>query len=299
MSRFLLVLLCAACFGTGLTISRLGLASFDVIDFTGLRFVVATAAFALYHLVRRGPQWPRERRFWLLSAGFGLMGTALPMLAIVGSLRYLSSGMAAIVAAVGPAFAVLFAHFLLHDERFSARKLLGIAVSFTGIAYLVLQRETGLGSAASGMLGYGMLLGGLMLSHASIVLARRYLRSYDLFQVVAVQMVAATVVVLPLTTSAFSLEGVSDPTVAILSVVYAGLVGTFAAFLSRFALIKRFGATDAALIDYVVPVMAAAGGVLLLDEAVTGTMLVGMVIILIGVRIVQTSNLPPTKGKTT
>ncbi|MEX1366264.1 MAG: DMT family transporter [Nannocystaceae bacterium] len=289
MSRFLLVLLCAACFGTGLTVSRLGLASFDVIDFTGLRFLVATAAFALYHLLRRGPPWPRERRFWLLAAGFGVTGTALPMLAIVGSLRYLSSGVAAVVAAVGPAFAVLFAHFLLSDERISGRKLLGIAIAFGGIAFLVVQRETGLGDPASGIIGYVMLLGGLLLSHASIVLARKYLRSYDLFQVVGVQMLAATVVVLPLTSDMLSMERVDHPWVAVSSVVYAGIVGTFAAFLSRFALIKRHGATDAALIDYVVPVMATTGGVLLLDEVLSSTMVVGMTIILVGVRVVQSS----------
>jgi len=289
MSRFLLVLLCAACFGTGLTISRLGLKSFDVIDFTGLRFLVATLAFMLFHLVRRGPRWPREPKFWLLAAGLGITGTALPMLAIVGSLRYLSSGVASILAAVGPAFAIVFAHLLLHDERLSARKMGGIAIAFSGIAFLVLQRETGLGETASGMIGYGLLLGGLMLSHVSIVLARRYLRTYDLFQVVGVQMLVAAAIVLPMTRAAFSLDHVAEPGIAIFSVIYAGLVGTFAAFLSRFALIKRFGATDAALIDYVVPVMATAAGVLLLGEALTGTMVAGMAIILVGVRVVQSS----------
>ena len=47
------------------------------------------------------------------------------------------------------------------------------------------------------------------------------------------------------------------------------------------ALIQQFGATDAALIDYVVPVMATAGGLTLLDERLTGSMVIGMVIILL------------------
>jgi drug/metabolite transporter (DMT)-like permease len=288
MTRFLLVLMCAACFGTGLTVSRLGLSQFDVVSYTGLRFAVAAVAFAFLLLItRRRAPWPRAPQFWLMTVTFGVLGTAMPMLAIVASLRFLSSGTAAIVAAVGPTFAVIFAHFGLRDEKISGRKILGISIAFAGAAYLVLQKESGLGTQATSGLGYALLLGGLALSHGSIVTARKYLRGYDLFQVVAVQMFTATVVLLPLAISQFSVSRVSNMPVALFTVLYGGVVGTFAAFLGRFALIKRFGATDAALIDYVVPVMATVGGVIFLDEAFTVTMAIGMTIILIGVRVVQ------------
>ena len=287
MSRFLLVLLCAACFGSGLTVSRLGLRQFDAVTYTGFRFAVAAAAFGCFLLARRRSSWPRDPVFWKLTVTFGVLGTAVPMLAIISSLRYLSSGTAAIVAAVGPTFAVIFAHFALRDERITSRKLVGIGVAFAGAAYLVLQKETGLGVQAVHWYGYAMLLGGLALSHGAIVSARRFLRGYDLFQVVGIQMLTAAIALMPLSLARFSAARVVDLDVAVFTIVYGGLIGTFLAFLGRFALIKRFGATDAALIDYVVPVMATAGGILLLDEAFTVTMAIGMAVILLGVRIVQ------------
>ncbi len=289
MSRFLLVLLCSACFGTGLTISRMGLTQFDVFGYTALRFVVALLAFVVFNAARRGVSWPRSRQFWGLSAVFGITGTAIPMLAIISSLQFMSSGMAAIVAAVGPTFAVIFAHLFLRDERITSRKLLGIGIAFAGAAFLVTQRETGLGDAAVNFVGYGMLLGGLVISYGSIIMARKYLRSYDIYQVVSVQILTATAIVLPLAWSEIDFSGVEEPGTAIFSVVYGGVIGTFAAFLTRFQLIKQYGATDAAMIDYVVPVMATAAGILLLDEKFTATMAIGMAIILLGVRVVQSA----------
>lgn len=285
--RFVLVVGCAACFGTGLTASRLGLRQFDAISYTGLRFGVAAIAFAVFLGVRRRTSWPRDPRFWITAVLFGVLGTALPMLAIISSLQYLSSGTAAIVAAVGPSFAVVFAHFALRDERLSARKILGVIVAFAGAAYLIAQKQTGLGVQASHGLGYGLLLGGLALSYGALVSARRYLSGHDLFQVVGVQMVAAAALLLPLAILRLSAARITDVTTAAITVVYGGAIGTFAAFLGRFALIKQFGATDAALIDYVVPVMATIGGLAILDERLTVTMVIGMAIILLGVRIVQ------------
>lgn len=301
MPRFLLVILCAACFGTGLSVSRMGLAEFSVSAYTALRFAVALLAFGVLAAVRRSDPWPRDRRFWMLAALFGLTGTALPTLLIIGSLQYLSSGMAAIVAAVGPALAVILAHFFLGDERISARKLLGISIAFVGAASLVVQRESGLAdSATPDLLGYLMLGGGLALSYGSIIMARRQLRTYPIVQVVSVQVGTATLVVLPLAWSDLSTMQVSHIGTALFTVVYGGLVGTFAAFLTRFQLIKQHGATDAALIDYVVPVMAIVAGIVLLDEVFTLPMAVGMAVILAGVRLVQSQpapNLPNTAAK--
>lgn len=297
-SRFLLVVACAACFGSGLTVSRLGLRHFDAVTYTGLRFVVAATAFAMFLLVQNLGAWPRDRRFWVMTIAFGVVGTAMPMLAIVSALQFVSSGTAAIVAAASPTFSVIFAHFALQDEKITVRKVAGIGVAFAGAAYLVLQRETGLGVAATHWGGYALILGGLALSHGAIVSARRFLRGYNVFQVVGVQMFTAAIVLLPFALGRFSAEritGVREVGVAVFAVTYGGVIGTFAAFLGRFAIIKRFGATDAALIDYVVPIMATAGGVAFLAEKLTITMAIGMAIILLGVRIVQ---MPPRKVST-
>jgi drug/metabolite transporter (DMT)-like permease len=47
--------------------------------------------------------------------------------------------------------------------------------------------------------------------------------------------------------------------------------------------IQRFGATSSAITAYIIPIVATVGGVLLLDETITTTMLLGMAVIIAGI----------------
>ena len=51
--------------------------------------------------------------------------------------------------------------------------------------------------------------------------------------------------------------------------------------------VHRFGATTAAMTQYVVPVVAGIGGVLLLGEHITFVMLVGVSLIIGGITIIR------------
>jgi drug/metabolite transporter (DMT)-like permease len=68
-----------------------------------------------------------------------------------------------------------------------------------------------------------------------------------------------------------------------MAVAYAALVGTFSGMMLAFYNIKRFGATAAAIMAYVIPVVATLGGVLFLDEQVTTVMVLGMGLIIAGI----------------
>ena len=52
-------------------------------------------------------------------------------------------------------------------------------------------------------------------------------------------------------------------------------------------IIKRFGATLAALSSYVTLVVATVGGVLVLEETLTGVMLVGIGLIIAGIALIN------------
>ncbi len=51
--------------------------------------------------------------------------------------------------------------------------------------------------------------------------------------------------------------------------------------------IQRFGATASAVTAYVIPVVASIGGVLILDERITGAMLIGLVLIVGGIALIN------------
>ena len=66
---------------------------------------------------------------------------------------------------------------------------------------------------------------------------------------------------------------------------YAGIVGTFLAFLFYLTAVQRFGATLASQTEYIVPLIATSLGVALMGEHITLTMLVGMGAIFTGLSI--------------
>ncbi|HTE55648.1 MAG TPA: EamA family transporter [Kofleriaceae bacterium] len=288
MRRLLWVLLSACCFGTGLTVSRLGLTMFTPLGYTGLRLVVALLTFGVFYALfrRRGP--PRRGRLWLLGLGLGVLGTALPMLGIVTALKHLSSGVAAVVATSGPAFAVLFAHALLPDEKITRRKSFGVVLALSGAAALALQGETGLHTRAGGLVGYVILVAALAASHASLVLARKLLRREDVLDVVCIQMLGATLFLAPLSLRVEGVAVLASSWLAWFTVLFGGIVGTFLAFSARFKLVVEYGATDAALVDYVVPAVSTLTGAALAGERVTAPIVLSMAVILLGVRLVQT-----------
>ena len=69
---------------------------------------------------------------------------------------------------------------------------------------------------------------------------------------------------------------------AIVSLVILGVVCTAVAFVAFGALIGEVGPVRATIITYLNPAVAAALGVLILDESVTPGMLLGLVLVLVG-----------------
>ena len=74
---------------------------------------------------------------------------------------------------------------------------------------------------------------------------------------------------------------------AVLSLFYLGIFGTAVAFAGYFYLLKTTSAVLMSLITYVTPPIALIWGWLVLDEAVTWQLLLGMIVIFGGIAIVR------------
>ncbi|RME50340.1 MAG: DMT family transporter [Caldilineae bacterium] len=266
-------------FGSTLIASRFSVGQFHPTTYIGLRMVLASLGhIAVYTLGRR--PWPRSLHLWRHAVLLGIFGTAIPMTAIVSSLKYQSSGVTAVLLTTGPAITVLMAHFLLHDERLTGRKGMGIALALGGALLLAARGESGLPDVQrASPLGYGLVLGAMVFSSGMTIYARKYMRHLDAFDVASVRMVAAALTVMPLSALVVGVN-LSRVTVAgYLALGWASAVGTFAGMMLAFYNIKRFGATAAAMTQYIIPVVAGIGGVVVLGERITAGMGTGMALI--------------------
>lgn len=283
------ILLLGILFGFGLIGSRFSLGQFALIDFVGLRLTLASLGFIALILLSRGKQtWPKGGLLWQRSTILGVFGTAVPMMAFVGSMQFQSSGITSVLITLSPAITVLLAHFMLEDECLTLPKSIGIALAFSGALFLALRGESGLASIEqANPAGYGLVFLGIACASWSNIYIRKKMDSFAVMDVAAIRMISAAFVMLPVmlltTNTNYHQVNISGWVGLILVAVF----GTFFAFLLDFSNIQRFGASTAVMVSYFIPVVGVWGGALLLDEQITSGMLGGMLLILVGLWLVM------------
>lgn len=280
----LYILITGFFFGTSLVAARFAVGQFEPIVYVGLRLLVSSCSFLLvYAVARRRYPWPKGWHIWRHAVALGL-GSAIAMTGFTSALRYLSSGLTSIISTAGPAITVILAHFVLADERLTWRKIAGVILALGGALLLILRGESGLAEVnqASG-LGYGLLLFAMVVIAGNTVYIRRYTQGLDPFQLTSIQVFAACIMVTPLSLWLGKTNWAAVDWHGIVALLYGGLIGTFISFILFLHIAQAFGATAAAMTNYVNPVFATLTGVLLLGETFTLGMGAGVTIIMLGV----------------
>ena len=281
-------------FGSTLVVSRFSVGQFQPTTYLGLRMLLASLGYvALFTMVPRRCKWPKDRRLWQHAALLGVVGTAIPMTAIVTSLLYQSSGVTAILLTCGPAVTVLLAHYVLPDERLTWRKGLGVVLALSGAFLLALRGESGLPDVSRGSpVGYLLVFLAIFCGSGMTIYTRRFMRDFNSIEVSSIRMFVATLAILPLSIILFGMDLQNVNSQGYIALLYATFVGTFGAFLLAFYNVKRFGATASAMVLLVTPIIAAIVGVVLLNETITAGMLAGTLLIVVGIALIN-QRLPP------
>ena len=282
------VALLAFLFGSSMVVSRFSLAQFEPTTYIGIRMIISSGMALLVYAFTSGRRLPRDPEIWRRAGLLGVLGTAVPMVCVITALQYQSSGVTSLLLATGPALTVSLAHFVLPDERLNRRKALGVALALGGALLLALSGEDGLPEATEAVpTGYLLVTLAMVFSAVMIIYARRTMSGYDAYDVGSIRIITTALAVMPfsLLTVGFDLSKVDGA--GILALVYSAVVGTFLGLLLSFYNIKRFGATPAVMATYIIPIVAGIGGVLLLGEEITGTMLIGMLVIVAGIALLQ------------
>jgi len=132
-----------------------------------------------------------------------------------------------------------------------------------------------------------LALSAVLLSSFATVYARRQLGQANVISLTAFQTFVAALVLVPLGLFLARTDLTTVSPTGWLAVAYTGLVGSVLAFLAFFQLIREFGATSAAETTYLTPPVSGLLGVLLLDEVISGTLVFGATLILLGVYVAE------------
>lgn len=282
------VILSGFFYGSSLIASRFSVGQFEPTTYIGIRIVISSLAHLFVYWIMSGRKFPRDKTLWKHASVMGVLGTAVPLTCVVSSLQYQSSGVTSLLLTTSPALTVILAHFFLSDESLNLRKILGVSLALGGAIMLALNGEDGLPDAtAADPRGYLFVGIAITASATMTIYARKYLKGYDSFDVASIRMFTAGIAIMPLSILTIGLDLSAVTGTGYFALIYAAIFGTFLGFLMSFYNIKRFGATPASMTSYIIPIFAGIGGIVLLGEEITSTMIIGMIVIISGITLLQ------------
>lgn len=244
---------------------------------------VALAAIALWLVVRiMGIAVPKSRQAWLAFFGMGFLNNVIPFSLIVWGQTHIASGLAAILNATTPLFAVIIAHVLTTDEKLTSNRAAGLLVGFAGV--IVMVGPTALGGAGEGFLGEIAVLGAAVSYAFAGIFGRRF-KAMGLPPLIpaAGQVTASAIMLLPVALNVdkpFNLPAPGAETWAALFGL--AFLATALAYILFFRILATAGATNLMLVTILIPPSAILLAALVLGEQLATRHFAGMLLIALG-----------------
>lgn len=228
---------------------------------------------------------PRRPRELLPLAVMGAINAAIPIFLISWGEQFVDSGTAAVLNSLVPIFSLILAGLVIRTEPVTVLRVTGLVLGFIGAAILA-GRELELRTDASGLIGALAVVLAAVSYAVGASYGRHRIRHTHRYVVAGGTLVFAALYmwVIALVADGGVIVPTQLPTVV--AVVWLGILGSFVAYLLYFFLIEHLGATMAAMVTYMFPVIGVAIGVLLLGERMDVRLAIGTALVVLGIIIV-------------
>jgi drug/metabolite transporter (DMT)-like permease len=229
-------------------------------------------------VVLKGDSMPSSPRLWGAFIVMGLLNNVVPFILLVWSEIRISSGLAAILNATTPIFAVLVAHFTTANEKLNWSKGIGVLCGFLGVVVLI--GPSILANVRGDQLPADLacLLAAFIFALAGIY-GRRF-KGMPSLTAATGQVTASTLVLLPITLIVDRPWNLPNPSFqAWQALAGIAVLSTAVAYVMYFRILAAAGATNTLLVTFLVPISAILLGVVFLSEAFTAETLGGMLLI--------------------
>lgn len=226
-----------------------------------------------------GLRLPANARVWTAFLGMGLLNNVVPFCLIVWGQTHIASGLAAILNATTPLWTVVIAHFTISEEHMTGNRLVGVMIGLTGVAVMI--GPDALRGLGSHILAQLAVLGAAISYGFAAIFGRRFRRLGVAPMVTATgQVSASALMLLPVCLLIDRPWTLAMPGLP----VWAAIVGTAAlstalGYMIYFRILASAGATNLALVTFLIPVSAILLGVLVLGETLQPKHFAGMALI--------------------
>ncbi|HMP93848.1 MAG TPA: EamA family transporter, partial [Phnomibacter sp.] len=271
--------------GTTWVASKIGIQGVHPLFFAALRQSIAGACYLLFFIAIRKATWPRPAEW-----GFLLLQAVLLFVASNGlttwGIKYISSGLGAILGAVFPLFVVIIDWVLGGHQKPNWLSTLGVLLGFAGVAIIFYEH---LPDFANATFSFGIILslvaaftwavGTAVASRKKTGLNQYYALGWQMFLAGSMLHIMAAVGGLNM-----PLQQIPATTWYCLAyMVVFGSIITFGAFIYS---LQHLPATLASIYAYINPIVAVVLGHFMLGEAWSLFLLAGALVTLLGVYLV-------------
>jgi drug/metabolite transporter (DMT)-like permease len=279
ISDWLLIAALSMAWGGSFVFAEVALAELPPVTVAFGRVGIA-AALLVAVVVMVGERLPQSRSLRRGIAVMALFNNVIPFALILWGQLYVTAGLASILVATAPLFAVVIAHLATEDEKITPARLTGLLVGFAGVVVMIGPEVLG-GLASDAIAPLAVLLGAFLYA-ASGVYGRRF-RGERPLVLAAGQMTAATIMLLPLSAVIDRPWTYPMPSAAAWgALALMGAVSSALGFVIFFRVLARAGATNLMLVNFLNPVSTILLGAALLGEHVTLRQAIGMAGIAVG-----------------
>ncbi|MFG5380609.1 DMT family transporter [Yoonia sp. R2-816] len=259
------------------------------------RLAIGASLLVLFALWR-GVTFPRSPARWGALLLQGILQSALPFTLISWGQKYIDSGLAGLLNTTPPLFVFLIGFFLLRDRTAGAQQFTGILLGFAGV--LIIMGPAALAGEGNSVLGQ-LAITGASLSYAVAAIYAKRFSDQPPVLTAACSMAFAALLMFPVSLWVDDPLSLAPTAPAIAAVVAMGVFSTAIAMVIYFRLVRILGPLGVTTGSYMRAGFSVLLGVLLLGEALSPTLIIGLLMIFGGVAIVTAHLKLPTRKNAT
>ncbi len=291
----LLLLFTALIWGINYPVIKFALEDFLPLAFSAPRFLVASLCMAVA-LAFSKQGFKVAPRHLLPMFIFGLSASTINQSLITIGMTYTKAGNAALILGTTPIFTALISRLRRH-EHFTARAILGLAVSFTGLALIILAGDKEVNFAGS-LKGDLMLLLAAMFWAIYTIGTSHFAHLYGSLKTATIMMLLGTPMLWLVSTPMLIRQNwAAVRAVSWFGLVASGVLSIAICFILWNYCVKKIGATRSAIYSNIQPVFAMLAAYPMIGEIPTWGQGLGAIVIFAGIYMVRTGMLAHTKAE--
>ena len=277
-----MILILCLIWGFNFVIMKSANGAFPPVLFAAFRFFVgAVVLFGVVYL-KKIPMPSKKNLKWYVLCGF--LQTTYFNLAIQISLNYISAGLVSVLTYSMPLFFCILAHFFIPGERLTVRKMIGIIIGIMGLFFAL-----NINHLDGELLTLILALSSAISWAVSNLIIKQKLQDCDKIQFTAWQM-AVGAGALFLYSFCFENGQSHWNIMSIGYILFSGIIASALAFVLWSYILTKIQASKASISLLLVPVVGIISSYLFLNESLKISTLIGVLLVLLGIFIVNSSS---------